>query len=272
MMLSRRRLLATVSAGFAALKTPSLFADGPGAASSAESARYAAFPAQEPEVVREIVGASHGKIDRVRELLASRPALAKATWDWGFGDWETAIGAASHVGNREIAALLIKHGARPDIFTFAMLGHLDVVKAYVEANPGIQRTHGPHGITLFAHAEAGGDKAKPVVEYLKSLGDADIGQSNQPLSDESKALCVGDYSFGTAKDERLIIARSKLGGLSIQRGPSGAPRQLFHKGNNVFHPTGAPAVEIAIEMKGDAVAGLRIVDGGRKLSATRVAT
>ncbi len=272
MDLTRRRLITTASAGFAALHTPALFADGPGAASSAETARYAAFPAQEPEMVREIVGASHGKIDRVRELLASRPALAKATWDWGFGDWETAIGAASHVGNREIAALLIKHGARPDIFTFAMLGHLDVVKAYVEANPGVQRTHGPHGITLLAHAEAGGDKAKSVLEYLKSLGDADIGQSNQPLSEESKALCVGDYSYGTAKDERLIIARSKLGGLTIQRGPSGAPRQLFHKGNNVFHPTGAPAVEIAIDINGDKAKGLSVVDGSFRVTAARIAT
>lgn len=272
MILSRRRLLATASAGFAALKTPSLFADGPSPASLGEAGRYAGFPAQEPEVVREMVGVSHGKIDRVRELLAARPALAKATWDWGFGDWETAIGAASHVGNREIAALLIKHGARPDIFTFAMLGNLEVVKAYVESNPGIQRTHGPHGITLLAHAEAGGNKAKPVLEYLKSLGDADIGQINQPLSEESKALCIGDYSFGASRDERLTIARSKLGGLSIQRGPSGAPRQLLHKGNNVFHPTGAPAVEIAFEMKGDTVAGLRIIDGGLRITAMRISS
>jgi hypothetical protein len=34
--------------------------------------------------------------------------LARAAWDWGFGDWETALGAASHMGSRPI---------RPDQFT-----------------------------------------------------------------------------------------------------------------------------------------------------------
>ena len=63
----------------------------------------ATFPAHEPEVAREIVGVSHGNAARVRELLKGRPALANASWDWGYGDWESALGAASHVGNQEIA-------------------------------------------------------------------------------------------------------------------------------------------------------------------------
>jgi hypothetical protein len=35
----------------------------------------------------------------------------------------------------------------------------DVVKALVAARPGVQRTLGPHGITLLAHAEVGGNAA-----------------------------------------------------------------------------------------------------------------
>src|SRR3954451_11330466 len=61
------------------------------------------FPSQPPALVREMVSVSHGNIKRVRELVEARPALAKAAWDWGFNDWESALGAASHVGNREIA-------------------------------------------------------------------------------------------------------------------------------------------------------------------------
>ena len=56
---------------------------------------------------------AHGNVRRVRELVEDRPSLAKASWDWGFGDWEDALGAASHMGNREIAEYLIGHGARP---------------------------------------------------------------------------------------------------------------------------------------------------------------
>ena len=116
----------------------------------------AAFPSHEPALAREMVGVSHGNVGRVRELLDAHPALAKAAWDWGYGDWETALGAASHMGNREIAELLLAHGAAPTIFSAAMLGQLEAVQALVAARTSITRTRGPHGITLMAHARAGG--------------------------------------------------------------------------------------------------------------------
>ncbi|HEY7476157.1 MAG TPA: hypothetical protein VH679_14155 [Vicinamibacterales bacterium] len=75
------------------------------------------FPAQEPDVVREVVAVSHGNLARLRELVDRQPSLARASWDWGFGDWESALGAASHVGNREIAEYLLSKGARPTIFS-----------------------------------------------------------------------------------------------------------------------------------------------------------
>ena len=111
--------------------TPSLgalgllsFADGlsaqiPPAPTAAASE---AFPAQDPALIKEIVGVSHGDLKRVRELVEHQPALARASFDWGFGDWETCIDAASHVGRREIADFLITNGARPTLFTAAMLG------------------------------------------------------------------------------------------------------------------------------------------------------
>ncbi len=124
------------------------------------------FPAQDPAVTKEIVGVSHSDLKRVRELVERQPALARASIDWGFGDWEACIDAAAHVGRREIAEFLIANGARPTIFSAAMMGQLDVVKAFVAARPGVQRTYGPHGITLMAHARAGGPDAAPVVQYL----------------------------------------------------------------------------------------------------------
>ncbi|MEE8128865.1 MAG: ankyrin repeat domain-containing protein, partial [Vicinamibacterales bacterium] len=103
----------------------------------------ASYPSHDPDLVREVVGKAHVNYDRVRELVTPRPALAKAVWDWGFGDWESALGAASHMGRPDIAQLLIEHGARPNLFTFAMLGQVDVVRATCDANPGIQRQPGP---------------------------------------------------------------------------------------------------------------------------------
>lgn len=126
-------------------------------------------PALDAKLVEEFVGNAHGNFVRVKELLEAEPSLVNATWDWGGGDFETALGAAAHMGNRQIANYLLDHGARLDIFAAAMLGKLDVVRAALEAYPEIINTPGPHGIPLYVHAEAGGEDAKAVLEYLNSF-------------------------------------------------------------------------------------------------------
>jgi hypothetical protein len=129
------------------------------------------FPSQHLALAKEMVGVSHGNLARVRELVQQHPALAKASFDWGYGDWETALGAAAHTGRREIAELLIENGAPPTLFSAAMLGQLDLVKAFLATMPGGQRMRGPHSISLLTHARLGGPQAAEVVKYLESLGD-----------------------------------------------------------------------------------------------------
>lgn len=127
-------------------------------------------PALEVKLVEEFVGKSHGDLERVKEMLSQEPALINATWDWGGGDFETALGAAGHMGRKDIANYLLDHGARIDIFVAAMLGKLDIVKAALSAYPEVKNIPGPHGIPLIAHAKAGGDEAQAVVDFLSSLG------------------------------------------------------------------------------------------------------
>ena len=50
-----------------------------------------------------------------------------------------------------------------------MLGKLDIVKAALTAYPEAINIPGPHGISLLAHAQAGGDDAKSVLEFLESF-------------------------------------------------------------------------------------------------------
>lgn len=126
-------------------------------------------PALESKLVQEFVGNAHGDLARVKELLAQEPMLINATWDWGGGDFETALGAASHMGRKDIAEFLLEHGARLDIFAATMLGKLEIVKATLDAFPDVINTPGPHGIPLITHAEMGKDDAKEVLDYLKSL-------------------------------------------------------------------------------------------------------
>jgi hypothetical protein len=109
-------------------------------------------PQIDPAVVQAFVGNAHGDLDEVRGLLEREPALVNAAWDWGGGDWETGLGAAAHMHNREIALFLLDHGARLDIFAAAMLGYVDVVRAMLDVRPDLRDAKGPHGIPLSAHA------------------------------------------------------------------------------------------------------------------------
>jgi hypothetical protein len=218
-----------------------------GTAPAAAASTLDSFPGHPPELVREMVGVSHGNFKRVQEIVEARPALARAAVDWGFGDWEDALGAASHVGNRPIAEYLIAHGARPTIFSATMFGQLDVVKAFVTAQPGIQRIPGPHSIPLLAHAKAGGAASAPVFQYLESLGDAG-GPIATPMPDEDKAALAGTYVFGSGANDRIDITFDK-GQLLFQRKGTTA-RGLFHIGDRAFHPMGAAAVRVRFSAAG----------------------
>ena len=125
-------------------------------------------PALDLKLVQEFVGNAHGNFTRVKEMLEAEPALVNATWDWGGGDFETALGAAGHMGRKDIAGFLLANGARIDIFVAAMLGKLEIVKAALTAYPEAINTPGPHRIPLIAHAKAGGEEAKAVLEFLES--------------------------------------------------------------------------------------------------------
>jgi hypothetical protein len=132
-------------------------------------------PPLEPALVNEFVLKAHGDLDVVKQLLEEEPALLNAAWDWGGGDWETGLGAASHVGRRDIAEFLLERGARMDIFAAAMLGETEIVRAMLDAQPFLRDARGPHGIPLMAHAEAGGEAARDVLELLQAVGVRPLG-------------------------------------------------------------------------------------------------
>ena len=211
-------------------------------AAAAEVVR-ADFPSHEPELVQEMVAVSHNNFARVKELVGRQPALAKVSFDWGFGDWETPIDAASHIGNREIAEFLIANGARPTMFSAAMLGQLDVVKAAIAASPGVQRVKGPHSITLLRHAMAGGPKAQAVVDYLKTIAGSDDGPVEKPLTSDDARKLIGVYTYGVTPGMRVEIAGNDRNQLSFGR-PGRYPRGMTHLGDLTFVPAGGEHVRV----------------------------
>lgn len=120
--------------------------------------------------VKEFVTVAHGNFARVKELLEREPKLLHASYDWGGGDFESGIEAAGHMGNKEIASYLLSQGARYNIYLACMLGHVETVKNVLTFNPSLLNSKGPHGFTMLHHANKGGDLAKPVADYLVSIG------------------------------------------------------------------------------------------------------
>jgi len=131
------------------------------------------FPEHHPQFdrarVKRFVIAGHANFPAVKAMLAEEPNLINGAIDWGNGDFETALGGASHMGRRDIAEYLLEHNARMDIFAATMLGQIDIVKAAVVAFPNIVNVPGPHGIPLIVHAEKGGAAAQAVLEFLQPL-------------------------------------------------------------------------------------------------------
>lgn len=270
MELSRRHFLAVAPGTCAATSIA-----GAASAQAAEDRRddhqavWPGFPQQKRDLVREMVGVCHRDVDRARALLDEHPALVNATWDWGFGDFETALGAAAHTGRRSIAELLLERGARLDLFAAAMLGKTEAVKAMIDAAPGIQRSPGPHGITLLAHAQAGGEPARETLAFLERLGDADTKPRTEPLTDEAKREYLGRFGSPALGEGVVELAVNRNGDMILQvHGEQAAV--LRYAGNHTFFPAGAPSVRISLDGTGPQMHTLTIVDRVAVLTAARI--
>ena len=270
--IGRRSFLTTM----AALGAPTVVLGGWSAASSGDPSDGLSPTARlaqpgfrnDLERVQGVVGASHSNFDRVRELVEEQPALAKAAWDWGFGDWETALGAASHTGRREIALYLIARGARPTLFSAAMLGQVDVVRAQLEADPSLYLLHGPHGIALLNHARAGREDASSVVDYLLERFGPDERPFGFPGDADVEARYGGRYRFFDDPPLEVVVG---VGNDWLMVGTGEQPSsRVLQVGADTFHPTGAPAVRLRFDVVGGRAESLTVIDGSEEVVGRRM--
>ena len=120
------------------------------------------------ETIREFVIAAHGDLPKVKTMLAENPDLLHVEFDWGEWGKENGIGAAAHVGNREIAEFFLAQGVPSNICVAAMLGRVEEVREFLQADPALANARGAHGITVMFHAAMGGTTAIP--QLLKDHG------------------------------------------------------------------------------------------------------
>ncbi|MBN9517392.1 ankyrin repeat domain-containing protein [bacterium] len=120
-------------------------------------------------LVQDFVVYAHMDPVMTGRLLDKEPGLVNAYMNWGGDDWESGLGAASHMGRRDIVGVMLDRGARPDLFCAAMLGMTDVVRTFLTLQPKLIDAKGPHGFTLHFHAQVGGREAEATLEYLQSV-------------------------------------------------------------------------------------------------------
>ena len=120
------------------------------------------------ETVREFVIAGHANLAQVKQMLDEMPSLLNMSYQWGENDWESAIQAASHLGNVSIVEYLLSKGAPLEIYTAAMLGRIADIEALLATDASLIKQTGAHGIPILAHAAFNGDVE--LFSYLISRG------------------------------------------------------------------------------------------------------
>ncbi len=148
------------------------------------------------EQIRAFILPAHGDLEQVKKLLAEDARLLDACYEaWD----ETALGAASHVGNREIAEYLLAQGAKLTICAAAMLGDRHQVELFLVSNPNLANAVGAHGISLLYHAAQSGNTA--VTDLLAAYGN----------TQEAEFALQGAVAHGRADMVRWLLARGANG-------------------------------------------------------------
>lgn len=154
-------------------------------------------------------------------MLAEEPNLINASWDWGNGDWETALEGASHMAQIDTIAFLLQNGARANLFSMATLGHHDAVMALIRTEPALGQTRGPHFLTLLFHAALSG-QIKLTAAIAEQLEGDVASHFNQALRGVAQlgTVAMADWLLGhgvTNVNETNFWNETPLD-VSIQRG------------------------------------------------------
>ena len=115
--------------------------------------------------LHDLVMAAHSDLAEVEARLRDHPELLDVPHpDTG----ETPLGAAAHMGRRDIATFLLEAGAEPTLCAVAMLGDLAAAEELLQRDPSLIDIPGAHGIPLMFHAAISGSVA--VAERLQAAG------------------------------------------------------------------------------------------------------
>jgi len=189
------------------------------------------------DLVKDWIGKAHQrKIEPMTELLTREPGLIQSSWDWGSGDWESAMQAAAHTGSRDMALFLIDRGARVDLFAATMLGELGLLKTSIETFSGAIHVRGAHGIPLLSHAVAGETPARKIVDFLLARGVDVNARHNNGMTALMIAVQTGQREtvqllLGKGADAKVKASNGNTAlALSLKRGDTAITQALKDAG------------------------------------------
>ncbi|MBV7327498.1 ankyrin repeat domain-containing protein [Chloroflexi bacterium TSY] len=138
------------------------------------------------ELVDEFVNIAHGygpsgDFEQVREMVEKYPDLVHAVHSDGD---ETGLGAAAHMGERQIVQYLLDRGATLDIATAAMMGWREKVADFLVHDPTLATAKGAHGYALLYFVAQSGDTEMADL-ILKYGGGEGLKYPLQPLNTPS---------------------------------------------------------------------------------------
>ena len=145
------------------------------------------------DTIDQFVIAAHHDRHRVEQMVAEEPRLLNESATW----IESALAAAAHIGNREIAEFLLAQGAPLDICSAAMLGRREAVLAFLAEDPELIEATGAHDIPLLFHAAISQDEG--MVPLLVERG------ANVDAGMEKNTALHGAAGFGRLEVVRYLI-------------------------------------------------------------------
>jgi ankyrin repeat protein len=153
------------------------------------------LPELTQEYIRSFVLPGHGDLAQVKTMLAQDPRLLDAMHE---ESGETALGAASHVGNRPIAEYLLSQGARLTVYAAAMLGRQEDVAAFLAEDPALINSGGAHDIPLLFHAALSGDIS--LLEFLVEKGNTQAAYEALHLAAARGDMTLAEWFLARGAD------------------------------------------------------------------------
>lgn len=155
-------------------------------------------------VSNEFMRAAHCDLAKVKRMLAEEPGYLDARGP----DGETPLGAASHSDQKEIIEFLLTQGVELDFFGAIVLGRVEEVRTYLQADPSLANAKNPCAHlypALFFAAISGQEE---VAELLLEFG-ADLN-----IEERGFTPLHGAASFGrTCMAEWLLAHGAEVNAL-----------------------------------------------------------